>query len=152
MQLALSESEAQKLFAGLSGSKDANLREAGQAGITSIQDQPVSILVASMNAPTAEERKQAVAKLIHDYKNSSTAVSMALDTFQPRQVATVSPSGVINALYFLANTDEAAWTEATMNDGLAVVARLEANSPGPQTAQAVSQLKQRLEKVKGVRH
>jgi len=138
VRLALTKEEAEQLFTGLQTSSDKGLQSLGQSGVIALQNEPIAILVDQMNAGSAEVRKSAVATLERDYKSSSQAVTLVLRMYDPERIRTLSPSGVINGLYYLSATDSVAWDRQQAKAGAEVVSRVEAQGAGPQTAAAVN--------------
>ncbi len=139
VRLALTKEEAEQLFTGLQSSSDTALQSLGESGINVIQNEQVTTLISQMNADKAGTRKSAVAKLVQEYRSSSQAITLALRLFDNDKMATLSPSGVINVLYFLSATDAAAWNKQQMTDAQKVAAKINAANPGPQTQAALSQ-------------
>lgn len=140
MRLALTKDEAQQLFAGLQTSTDKTLQSVGQSGIIALQNEPIALLIATMNASSANIRKQTVAKLIDTYRSSSQAISLTLQLYDPERINALSPSGLINGLVFLKATDPAAWKPQQIQQGREVVARVKAKTTGPQTRGVAEEL------------
>lgn len=146
-RLALTKDEAEQLFAGLQSSNDTVLQSIGQAGIQSIQSEPITVLIGQMNAATAEVRKSAVATLSRNYASTPQAITLTLRTYDENQIGNLSPSAIINGLYFLAATDPAAWDKQQLAIARQLVLRIEAMNPGEQTRAALNAFKNRLSKV-----
>lgn len=144
VRLALTKDEGEQLFAGLQLSANPELREAGQRGFESLENQDLNRLVLQMNAMSADERKGAVAQLIKNYSVSPLAVSLTLDRYQPDRLKTLSPSGQINGIYFLAATDPQAWTPQHKKAAEQLVTRLRAQGVGSQTGAALDNLEKLL--------
>lgn len=149
IRLALTKDEAAQLFTGFQTSSDTTLRSLGTSALTSIESEPIAQLVAQMNATSSEARKSAVAELIRGYRASSTAVSLALQTYDPTRIDALSPSAVINGLYFLANTDATAWDRGQAATARQVLARVEGRSPGAQTKDALAAFRAFVAKLPG---
>lgn len=149
VRLALTPGEAEQLFAGLQTSSDKELQSLGQSGITAIQNEPIGVLVSQMNAGTADVRKSAVATLVRDYKSSSQAIALVLRTYDPDRIDNLSPSAIINGLYYLSATDPAAWDRQQAEAGRQLAARLEARGGGQQTKAAIETFKLLLPKLTG---
>ncbi len=147
IRLALTKDEAEQMFTGLQTSSDTALRSIGQSTVAAIASEPIAALVAQMNADTPASRKHAVAELERQYASSSQAITLALRTFDADMIAKLSPSAVINGLYFLANTDAGAWNAAQLASARQAIARIEGRSPGAQTTAALTQLRERLAQV-----
>lgn len=140
VRLALTKDEAEQLFAGLQTSTNQDVRQAAQEGYASVQNQDLSRLVLQINASSADERKRAVASLEKNYSSSSSAVSMVLDLAQPERLSSLSPSGMINGLYYLSATDPQAWTKENASRARETITRLKPKTFGPQTAVAIQKL------------
>jgi hypothetical protein len=147
VRLALTNSEAEQLFSGLQLSANQDVRQAAQEGFASIQNQELSRLVLQINATSSEERKHAVALLERDYGSSPLAVSMVLDMASSNRVAGLSPSGLINGLFFLSATDPQAWTKVNADRARETVTRLRPRNAGPQTAAAIQKLEALLKQL-----
>lgn len=148
IRLALTQEEASQLFTGLQTSSDTALSALGTTAIASIESEPIARLVAQMNADDANTRKRAVAELERRYASSSQAITLALQTLGAGRIDGLSPSAVINALYFLAQTDPTAWDRAQLAAGREVADRIAARSPGAQTTAAVTAFRALLQKVR----
>jgi hypothetical protein len=147
VRLALTRDEAEQLFSSLQTSSDKDLQSVGQSGITAIQNEPIALLVSQMNASTADVRKSAVAALERDYKSSSQAVTLVLRTYEQDKIESLSPSGIINGLYFLSATDPTAWDQKQVEAANQIIARLEARGAGVQTKASLDTFRSLLQKV-----
>lgn len=147
VRLALTKAEAEQLFAGLQTSSNKELQSLGQSGITAIQDEAIGILVSRMNGNSSEIRKDAVATLVREFKSSTPAITLVLRTYEPDRIDNLSPSGVINGLYYLSATDPAAWDRQQAEAGRQLAARIEARGGGPQTKDALSTFRSLLLKL-----
>ncbi len=107
MTLALTEEEAQQLFAGLQASDNADARDVGSLGSDVVALQG---LVAQMNDVVRQNRVGAVEKLIQTHRTNSAAVDQAIKLIEPPKLENLSASGRINVLVFLSNTEAAAWS------------------------------------------
>jgi len=141
IRLALTKDEAEQLFAGLQTSSDKSLQSLGQSGITALQNEPIAILVSQMNGSAAGIRKNAVAVLERDYKSSSQAIELVLRMYDPGKIENLSPSGLINGLYYLSATDPAAWDRQHIAAARQIISRVEAREIGDQTKAALNKLK-----------
>jgi hypothetical protein len=144
VRLSLTKEEAGQLFSGLQLSSNHELREVGLKGFESVENEDLNRLVLQMNANSADERKSAVARLEKDYGSSSAAISLVLDQLSPGRISTLSPSGVINSIYYLSSTDPQAWTAEERKAAAGAISRI---SGGPQTKAAVDKLKTLLSKL-----
>ncbi|GAB3642445.1 hypothetical protein [Spirosoma arcticum] len=148
MRLALTKDEAQQLFTGFQTSTDKTLQSVGQSGIIALQNEPIALLIANMNASSADIRKKTVANLITTYQSSSQAISLTLQLYEPERINALSPSGLINGLVFLKNTDPKAWKLQQIQQGRDVVARVKEKATGPQTRQVAAELLTFLTSIK----
>jgi len=140
VRMALTKDEAEQLFAGLQQSPNQELKQVAQQGIDAIENQAVSRLVQQINAAAADDRKRAVAELEGKYKASSTAIAQVLDLYSEPRIANLSPSGLINGLHFLGNTDAREWTPTLVRTARQVLARINDRNPGPQTKEALQKV------------
>lgn len=109
IRLALTQDEAEQMFAGFQASSDKALQASGQDGMFSIQNEPIARLATQLNAPSEDISKNAVKTLKERYGTSSTAISFVLRLFNNDIIDSLSPNGVINALDFLKSTDPLVW-------------------------------------------
>ena len=147
IRLALTKEEAEQLFTGLQASSDTTWQSVGQTGVKAIQNEPIALLVSQMNASTSDIRKSAVASLENEYKSSSQAITIVLRMYERDKVQNLSPSGLINGLYYLNATDLAAWDKQQLKIGKQVLSELDSMQPGSQTKTALNNFKSLLEKV-----
>ena len=141
VRLALTKPEAEGLLAGLQQSPNEQVREAAQQGvatIAAIENAELAKLVDQMNADNADERKRATARLQRDYDDSSVAIGLVLRQLGAAEIDRLSPSGLINALYFLGRTDAYAWTQDTIRQAKEVFPQIRARKVGPQTQTALA--------------
>jgi hypothetical protein len=147
IRLALTKDEAEQLFTGLQNSSDTSLQSIGQNVITVIQNEPIALLISQMNAEKSEIRKSAVAKLEQDYSSSSQAITLALRQYDSEKFVALSPSGIINGLYFLSSTDPASWNKDNVKNANEVINKLNIMSLGPQTKAALTKLDNLLKQI-----
>lgn len=100
-----------------------------------------------MNTNTANVRKSSVAVLARDYESSSPAISLVLRTLEKDNIDNLSPSGIINSLYFLSSTDPIAWERQQQTLGKQIISTIESLNPGSQTRQSLNAFKDKLQKV-----
>lgn len=148
--LALTEKEAQQLFAGLQASDNKATRDVGALGNDIVA---LKTLVIQMNDAVKENRLGAVETLIKNYRSNATAVEQAVSLLEPPKLEMLSASGRINVLVFLRNTDKVAWTPESIARTKNAIAQIRSRSDtgvaiGPQTDDALTQLSSHLEKVK----
>lgn len=148
IRLALTPNEAAQLFTGLQTSSDTALSALGTTAIAAIESEPIARLIGQMNADAAETRKHAVAELMRRYASSSQAITLALQMLGADRLDALSPSAVINGLYFLGNTDPAAWDRSQLAVGRAVADRIAGRTPGAQTAAALGAFRALLQRVR----
>jgi hypothetical protein len=147
IRLALTKDEAEQLFTGLQASSDTTMQAVGQNGIKSIQNEPIAILVSQMNANSSEERKSAVATLLNNYKSSSQAITLVLRMYNEDEIRNLSPSGIINGIYYLRNTDPGSWNKQQLETAKQIISRMEARIPGSQTRAALDTFRSLINKV-----
>ena len=136
VRLALSKEEAEGLLAGLQQSPDEQVRKAaaqGVATIANIENAELVRLVSQVNAAGSDERRRATGRLQRDFNDSAEAISLALKLLDASQVDKLSPSGLINVLYFLSRTDPRAWTPTEIAAANRVLPGVRARNAGPQT-------------------
>lgn len=141
VRLALTKAEAEGLLAGLQQSPNEQVREAAQQGvatIAAIENAELAKLVNQMNADTADERKRAAARLLRDYDDSTVAIGLVLRRLGANEIDSLSPSGLVNALYFLGRTDSYAWSQDAIRQAKEVFPQLRARKIGPQTQSALA--------------
>jgi hypothetical protein len=147
VRLALTKDEAEQLFTGLQNSADTSLQSIGQTGITAIQSDPIANLISQMNAAKSDIRKHAVAQMVSDYKSSTQAISLTLRLYEKDKINNLSPSGIINGLYFLGATDPDVWTPSQITEARRIIRILYAAHPGPQTGAEISKLDELIKKL-----
>ena len=149
IRMALTKEEAERLFGGLSASSEKGLRDAGQKGLASTQEESAIRLVTQMTADTAEERKAAVALLIDQYRESPSAISATLRLFEDPTFSSLSPSAVINAFIFLGRTDPKTWRLDQVQSANQAIAKVESRGRhGTQTEQAIQSLRENLSQTR----
>ena len=149
IRLALTKDEGEQLFASLQSSSNKELQSVGQSGITTIQNEPIALLVSQMNGSTADARRIALGTLKRDYKSSSQAISLVLRSYDLDKIDNLSPAAVINGLDFLNQTDPTAWDQQQAENGRQIISRIEAKGGGPQTKAELDAFRSLLEKVHG---
>lgn len=151
VNLALTDSEAAKLFAGLQTSSDKRAQEVGNIGSDLIG---ITNLVMQVDAAARESRIGAVDTLIKTYRADSRAVDQAISLLEPPKLEGLSASGRVNVLVFLRNTDRSAWTPVLLSraDQAIVAIRTRHESKGTeigsQTLDGLDQLASHLAKVR----
>ena len=134
IRLALDSAEANRLFSGLTTSRDTSLAQVGSIGVAAIADQAVVTLVQRLVGPTRSTRVAASEALKQRYVSSQAAVRQVLSLLEPPQIDALTPDGRINALDFLRDTGADAWGPDELTRGTAVLATLQrmsaANAPG----------------------
>jgi hypothetical protein len=149
--LALTEKEAQQLFAGLQASDNQATRNVGTLGSDVVA---ITSLVLQMNDAVKENRTGAVETLISNYRGNSAAIDQALSLLEPPKLDGLSASGRINILVFLRNTDKTAWTPQSISRAERSVDQIRSRADngvaiGPQTDDALKKLSEHLIKIKG---
>ncbi|MEK7727543.1 MAG: hypothetical protein AAB354_03975, partial [candidate division KSB1 bacterium] len=148
VRLALTQEEAEQLFAGLQVSANQELQAVGQSGVEGLETETINRLVLQMNANTAEERKAAVALLEREYQDSPAAITLTLKLFEADRLKNLSPSGVINGLYFLSATDPEAWNQTHLALARQAVTKIQSRNIGEQTLAALAKLNQHFTRMR----
>ena len=152
INLALTEAEAAKLFAGLQTSSDKRAQEVGNIGSELVG---ITNLVVQIDAAAKESRTGAVETLIKTYRADSRAVDQAVSLLEPPKLERLSASGRVNVLVFLRNTDRTAWTPALLSRIEKAIANIRARHEskvaeiGEQTKDALNKLERHLASIKG---
>lgn len=151
INLALSETEARKLFSGLQTSPDKRAQEVGNIGADLVA---ISSLVLQIDAAAKQSRIGAVDTLIKSHKGDARAVDQVLLLLEPPRLDELSPSGRINVLVFLQSTDRSAWTPALLRRADAAIAAIRTRHQsgvaeiGSQTAELLTKLEKHLASVR----
>lgn len=148
--LALTEKEAQKLFAGLQASNNNETKLVGSLGSELVA---ISNLVLQMNDVAKETRIGAVDVLIKNYRGNSAAVGQALELLEPPKLDGLSASGRINVLVFLSNTEAIAWTPQSITRAEGAVSQIRSRAAdgvkiGNQTDNALKRFSEHLIRIK----
>jgi hypothetical protein len=151
INLALTEPEATKLFAGLQASSDQRTQEIGNIGsdLVSITD-----LVVKIDAVAKESRIGAVDTLIKKYRADARAIDLSLSLLELPKLEQLSASGRVNVLVFLRNTERSAWTPELLLRAERAIANIQARHEsrvapiGGQTKDSLNQLIAHLADVK----
>lgn len=146
INLALTEQEAQQLFAGLQASNDENTRNVGAIGSDVVA---LTNLILQMNDAAKENRIGAVEQLIAKYRENPSAVDLAVQQLEFPQVNSLSASGRINVLVFLCNTTKNAWTQRSILRAREAITAIrlresEGVSIGKQTEETLGRLTEHL--------
>lgn len=148
--LALTEKEAEQLFAGLQASENQQARDVGTLGSDVVALQG---LVTQMNDAVKKNRLGAVENLINNHRGNSLAVELAIQLIEPPKLKNLSPSGRINVLVFLRNTELSAWSPELVARAKEAVKNIRDKAArgitaiGNQTEDALSKLESHLNKV-----
>ena len=152
VRLALSTNEAQALLTGLQQSPDESVRRAATLGfneIAAIEDADVlRRLIMQMNSASTEERKRATGRLEQEFAASPQAIDLVIARLQPGNLNSLTPSGLINSLYYLARTDPAAWTPQNARAADAALPALRQRATGTQTKNELGAVESVLAKVR----
>lgn len=154
INLALTEKEAQQLFAGLQASDNQETQIVGTLGSEVVATTAINNLVQQMNSAVKETRLGAVENLIQNYRGNPAAVDQALLLIEPSKIESLSASGRINVLVFLRNTDKTAWTPQNILRAKNALAQIRDRSNqgiaiGTQTEEALRKLNDFLDEIKG---
>ncbi|SDF63480.1 hypothetical protein SAMN05216464_12245 [Mucilaginibacter pineti] len=134
--LALNDQESKKLFSALQTSNDTLLQGVGQSGLKALKaiaNNDIAVLVSKIDTSNYNERVKAVGKLESDYIASPPAITMVLNLYNPDNIVTLSPDGIINGLYFLNRTNPKAWNQQQIKQGQDVTDQIKTLNPGPNT-------------------
>lgn len=134
--LALDANESKRLFSALQTSNDTVLQSVGQSGLKALKavDNPgITALVSKIDTSSAPDRKKAVGDLENNYASSPPAITMVLNLYNPDNIITLSPDGIINGLYYLNRTNAKVWNQQQIKQGQEVADRIAALNPGPNT-------------------
>lgn len=151
ISLALTENEAEQLFAGLQASDNPQARDVGTLGSDLVALQG---LVAQMNDVVKKNRIGAVEKLISNHKANSMAIEQAVNLLEPPKLQELSASGRINVLVFLRNTDSSAWSPDLLKRAEDAITNIRDRSNrgiakiGNQTEDALKKLSVHLSRLK----
>jgi len=148
IRLALKPDEAKALFGGLAQSSDQSLQEAGQKGLANLESEASNNLIFRINGDQAADRIAALTKLTQEYKGSPETISATLRLFEDDRFAELSSPGVINALYYLANTDSTVWNSEQVSAARKAIQKIQNRHPRGQTLAKVSALENFLDQVK----
>lgn len=106
-------------------------------------------LLQQINAATPDVRKAAGQQLQDRYTASPLAISQTLALLSPERIDALSPSGLINALYFLTRTAPLAWDPDLEARARALAERIRSRaSVGEQTSAELERLTRLLDAVK----
>lgn len=148
VRLALTKEEAEGLLAGLQQSTDATVRQAAKDNIVTlaaIDSAAIVTLVDQSNAANADSRRSATGKLEREYADSPTAIGLTLERLGPARIKALSPSGLINALYYLARSDPKSWTAENVRAADSVLPVVAAQQLGPQATAELASVKKVVE-------
>ena len=106
-------------------------------------------LIKNLDHAAEDVRKSAGARLARDHRANPTAIGQVLDTLSEKSLSSLSANGRINALYFLARSDTAAWTAEHKSRALEVIERMRSGEQGGvavgrQTSDQLTALEQKL--------
>jgi hypothetical protein len=108
----------------------------------------ISRLLMQINAATPEDRKAAGQQLQERYTASPRAIAETLMLLRSERIDALSPSGLINALYFLTRTAPLAWDPALVSSGREIAERIRSRaSLGDQTKAELERLIRLLDAV-----
>lgn len=150
IMLALTEQEAQQLFAGLQSSDSHEIRRVGTLGsdVAAVASQ-----VLQMNDAVKVNRTGALQTLINKHRGNSAAVEQALLLIESPKLNELSASGRINVLMFLLSTDKIAWTQQSISKAERAIAQIRSRAKdgfviGVKTDDALKQLSAHIGRLK----
>ena len=136
VRLALTKDEADGLLVGLQQSSNPQIRQAAEQGvlaISAIENAELNKLVMQMNSQNADDRRRSTGRLERDFSDSTEAIALVLEQLSATKVAKLSPTGLINSLYYLSRTDVGAWSYDEVATAGEAFSRIRAAKVGPQT-------------------
>jgi hypothetical protein len=145
--LALNDAESKKLFSALQTSNDTLLQSVGQSGLKVLKaadNADITALVSKIDTSSKADRLKAVDELEKSYTTSSLAITMVLNIYNPDNITTLSPDGIINGLYFLNMTTPGVWNQQQIKQAQGVTERIAALNPGPNTNRELAKFKSLL--------
>jgi len=145
--LALTDAESKKLFSALQTSGDTLLQSVGQSGLKALKaigNEDIAALVSKIDTSSAADRIKAVGELENKYASSSPAITMVLSLYNPDNITTLSPDGIINGLYYLNRTNVKVWNKQQIKQGQDAAVRIAALNPGKNTSKELVNFKSLL--------
>jgi len=145
--LALTDVESKKLFSALQTSGDTVLQSVGQSGLKALKaigNEDLTALVSKIDTSSSADRIKAVGELENKYASSSPAITMVLNLYNPDNIATLSPDGIINGLYYLNRTNVKVWNKQQIKQGQDAAVRIAALNPGKNTSKELANFKSLL--------
>jgi hypothetical protein len=115
-----------------------------------IESDRIASLVAQMNDASADMRKVATGRLEREHGANPVAIGLVLETLSEQNLGSLSPSGRINALYYLNQSNLAAWTDQHRKQALDAIARIRSRAAhgtarlGTQTGESLEKLERKL--------
>ena len=110
-----------------------------------IDSAAIVTLVDQSNAANADTRRSATGKLERAYADSPTAIGLTLERLGPTRIKAFSPSGLINALYYLARSDPKSWTAENVRAADSVLPVVAAQQLGPQATAELASVRKVVE-------
>ncbi len=106
----------------------------------------LTTLVGQLNDESADVRRAAGGRLARDNSSNPQAIGLVLGMLSPQNLESLSPSGLINGLYFLNRSNADVWTEQQRQLARDAIRQVRASKSaiGPQTAQELSELEARV--------
>ena len=145
--LALTDVESKKLFSALQTSGDTVLQSVGQSGLKALKaigNEDITALVSKIDTSSSADRIKAVGELENKYASSSPAITMVLNLYNPDNITTLSPDGIINGLYYLNRTNARVWNKQQIKQGQDAAVRIAALNPGKNTSKELVNFKSLL--------
>jgi hypothetical protein len=113
IRLSLDRYQADEILAALEYSPSEKVRSSavqGRLAIEQIESAELRRLVDQMNAESPDVRRSATGRLQRNFADSSVAVGLIMYKLRIDKVGSLTPSGLMNSLYFLSRTERSAWT------------------------------------------
>jgi len=142
--LALTDAESKKLFSALQTSGDTVLQSVGQSGLKALKaigNEDIAALISKIDTSSSPDRIKAVGELENKYASSPPAITMVLNLYNPDNITTLSPDGIINALYYLNRTNIKVWNKQQIKQGQDAAVRIAALNPGKNTNKELANFK-----------
>jgi hypothetical protein len=106
--------------------------------------------VHQVNDALEFKRRNAMNTLKSEFADDGIAVSLALDLLEETKIGELSPQGLINVIYFLNETSDAAWSSDTVQRAEKAVAVLERRQLADRARRELARFKTRIEKLSAI--
>ena len=106
-----------------------------------ISNDDIAALVSKIDTSSSPDRIKAVGELENKYASSPPAITMVLNLYNPDNITTLSPDGIINGLYYLNRTNVKVWNKQQIKQGQDAAVRIAALNPGKNTNKELANFK-----------